>query len=272
MNISKLEKEKKILQLYQDGYGTTYIANVLGVKYPSVRKYLQRRNIKIRSKAEAAILSCDRRKKYLFDKIFFTTPSWQLSYFAGFCLADGTIDISNNTARITISIHKNDIEILQQFCQWINYPLEGIKSNNNNKVSLRISDPILANCLQQYGIVPNKTYHPSNLNIPAEYIKPFIIGFIDGDGTLKYNIKTGYRFGIVGNKLTIDNISKLIKQIGYNKDFVVADNPEDKVWKRLCLYRKQDICDLVSLLQPNKYFYLKRKWQNYLDFLSAASI
>jgi hypothetical protein len=270
--MNKLEKEQKILQLYQDGYGTTYIANILGVKYPSIRKYLQRRNIKIRSKAEAATLSCDRRKKYLFDKQFLTTPSWQLSYFAGFCLADGSLDINNNTARLTISIHQNDIEILQQFCQWLHYPLQGIKPSTNNKVSLRISDPILTNCLQQYGIVPNKTYYPNTLNIPNQYIKPFIIGFIDGDGTLKYNAKTGYRFGIVGNKSTIDNINALIKQIGYNKDFVVADNPEDKVWKRLCLYKKQDICDLISLLEPNKYFYLKRKWQSYLDFLSAASI
>lgn len=262
------------MQLYQDGYGTTYIANLMKVKYSSVRKFLQRRNINIRSKADAAILSCDRRKKYLFNKNFFTTPSWQLAYFAGFCLADGSLHITNNTSRLTISIHQNDRNILENFCQWMQYPLQGIISGTNNKISLRISDPILANCLAPYGIVPNKTYYPNlTLNIPDEYIKPFLIGFIDGDGTLKYSMKKGYRFGIVGNKITIDNIVDLIKKIGFNKDFVIADNPTDKVWKRVCLYRKQDICQLVSLLDPNKYFYLKRKWQNYLDFfLSAASI
>ena len=265
--------ENKILKLYQDGYGTTYIANLIGVKYPSIRKFLQRKNIKIRSKADAAILSCDRRKKYLFNKKFFTNPSWQLAYFAGFCLADGSLYITKNTSRLTISIHQDDKNILEHFCQWMQYPLQGIVPGTNNKMALRISDPVLVNNLKPYGIVPNKTYQPNlKLNIPNQYIKPFLIGFIDGDGTLKYNLKTGYRFGIVGNKITIDNIVNLLQQIGFNKDFVIADDPVDKVWKRVCLYRKQDICDLVSLLEPNKYFYLKRKWQNYLDFLSAASI
>ena len=266
--------EQEVLELYNKGFGTTFIAKKFKVSYPSVLKFLKRRNVKIRTKQEASTLSCDRRKRNFYNKSFFLKDSWQLAYFAGFCLADGSLQLSKSkrAATLTISINEKDIEILQKFCEWTNLPTNAILNSKNNKKTLKFSDPILSYCLERYGIVPNKTYYPTNnLDIPKQFIKPFLIGFIDGDGTLRYN-KIGYRFGIVGNKHTINQILNLIKYIGFNKPIKIEQDPIDKVWKRACTYQKKDICELIALLEPHRYFYLKRKWQNYLDFLSAASI
>lgn len=268
------ENEQQVLDLYSQGYGTSYIGKVMGVSRCSVNKFLKRRGILLRGKLEASLASCPLRKKYIFDHSFFLQDSWQLAYFCGFCLADGSLETrgSGASARITISINKQDRELLEKFCEWLSCPLSCIKEEQNNKISLRFSDPILANCLEKYGIVKNKTYAANNyLDIPEEFTKPFLIGFIDGDGTLKFDTKKGYRFGIVGNKLTINIIVRMIKSIGVEGEFKFED-PQDKIWKRACLYRKNDICKLVEVLNPEKYFYLERKWRPFLDFLSAASI
>jgi intein-encoded DNA endonuclease-like protein len=268
------ENEQQVLDLYSQGYGTSYIGKSMGVNRSSINKFLKIRGVLIRGKLEASLASCPLRKKYVFDHNFFLQDSWQLAYFCGFCLADGSLETRSGggSARITISINKQDRELLEKFCEWSSYPPSCIKKEKDNKLSLRFSDPILAHCLEKYGIVKNKTYNPKNfLNIPKEFIQPFLIGFIDGDGTLRFDNRRGYRFGIVGNKLTIDIIIEMIKSIGVDGEFKFED-PQDKVWKRACFYRKNDICKLVKALNPEIYFYLDRKWRPFLDFLSAASI
>ena len=113
-------------------------------------------------------------------------------YWMGFTAADGHI---GNNKRILIGLSSKDEEHLKRFSDYVG--IKNISRRNNGKfkssyVSAQDSKyvPMIA---LKYGLTHNKTSNPPDVEILAKFKKDeilsFIIGFIDGDGSIKHCYK-----------------------------------------------------------------------------------
>jgi intein-encoded DNA endonuclease-like protein len=130
------------------------------------------------------------------------------AYWLGFIFADGSI--SKNKRQMEIDLAIKDVVHLEKFAE-----IFGIHVNDDsNRCRCRICNVYLCNRLIEIGILPNKC-HLDNMsifnNVPFEFINSFILGFMDGDGSI-YRDKRRENYIIVdfaGRK----SILKCIKDI-----------------------------------------------------------
>src|SRR3990167_2588137 len=126
----------------------------------------------------------NRKSIYDYDENFFEIPNILNCYWAGFIAADGCVSKNNN--RITIELDGKDKNHLIQF-------------KNDVKFSGEVRD-IKSN---------PKSLKPPNLK-NEELIKAFIIGYIDGDGSIVYPSKCKERKTIISIRGT-EEVLKWIK-------------------------------------------------------------
>jgi len=266
-----MPKHHLICSLYEDGYSGRQIAKYVNISNYKVLKILKKNNIKIRDPYTSTLTH--NKKKFTFNKSFFFSDSWQLAYMMGFALADGSLEFSkkHNYSKLHFKIDKVDKIILDFFKKISNFTQTPKIYNKNkpNLLCLSYCDPIFKDDkFKSWGLVVNKTYNPGFININSQLIKPFIIGFIDGDGSITFNKKKGYILNIVSNKLTIDQLLKLISNLDptYIFEWHFEDYP-NKIWKRASLTKKIQVLHLINLLTPWNYFYLPRKWQEAINHI-----
>lgn len=259
-----------IINLYNDGYSLRTLSKIFNISSQTLSKRLRFNNVLIRSAYDFSITSTDNRKIYTFDKSFFQKDSVELAYMMGFILADGNLYYSkkHNYARLSININQKDNLILEYFKKISSYTKNIVVCSDTTQRKLFYTDPIFRNIdFSKWGCVPNKTYYPAKLNISFDYLKPFIIGYIDGDGSITCK-KGKYKFNIVGNKFTIDQIVNYINLLDQKYNFEWHwENPSNKVWKRAILTKKDQLLHLVSILEPQNYFHLPRKWSSAIEYL-----
>lgn len=139
------------------------------------------------------------------DDSFFAKPSIINSYWAGFIAADGCIWSGTNT--LAIKIHSKDKILLDRFKSDLQYTglIGTIPSQNQSRIIVN-STPLVSDLLTNYNIGPAKslTMTPPNLT-NEDTIKSFIIGYIDGDGTICFLGKAKYlKLGIIGTRETLE--------------------------------------------------------------------
>lgn len=119
------------------------------------------------------------------------------AYILGYIVADGSIEESvrknrpSKLVRLRFGCVSEDDEILKFIQKEIapDNKLSYYQPSGNRKqtTALQICDKELVSDLRElYDIQPRKTYVPTFVfpNIPKEYERPFIRGFIDGDGSI----------------------------------------------------------------------------------------
>lgn len=262
----------EIIKLYEDGYSARQLGILFGASGSSICNLLKLNNIVVRNPYDFSITLTNNRKTFYFNKSFFLTESNELAYMMGFALADGNLWLSKKhpSARFSFSIHEKDSIILDYFQKITSYNKPIVPDTiGNKKIKLFFTDPMFRyKSFNKWGLVPNKTYYPTILDINELYLKPFIIGYIDGDGSITWKKGKGYKFNIVGNKKTIDQIIYYIQIL--NKDHKFDwhfEDPPNKVWKRVILTNKNQVLQLVKTLEPWNYFYLPRKWNSVIEHI-----
>ena len=153
------------------------------------------------------------RYKYNWD--FFNIDSEELYYFLGFIAADGYI--SNNDIEIGLSI--KDKVILEKFRDLI-VPHKPIYfKEKSNSYNLKISCKSLISKFKNFfQMVSNKKHNEMVFpDIPKEYLKDFIRGYVDGDGTI--DTTKGYRGNkvYIGLRLRIFGILSFLRQLNEYK-------------------------------------------------------
>lgn len=116
------------------------------------------------------------------DESFFSNPTLQSSYWAGFIAADGCVIISPRR-ELRIGIHRRDLGLLRQFCKDVNYD-GSIKTNPKNIVSLTICaiDQWINDLDINFGVVHSKPLRRPPIGLDFESSLAYMIGYIDGDG------------------------------------------------------------------------------------------
>lgn len=255
------EQIKYVCDLYfkNEHISVPYLQKMFSLSRRNIERILKNNNITIR-KNQSSFLQTN--KKYNFDKSFFFSETNQTAYFMGFSLADGSLIKSNRTNSWNININKKDDSILHMFCDWLKIPIDSIKSRPKNMIRLRFADKIFAEDFSKWGIVPNKTYKPVIPTINSNIIKPFLIGLIDGDGSIQFSKDKGYCLSLTGNIVILDWFIDIIKNLGYLGKYHYFKS-EKGIWGRVRIANRKSILELSKILEINRCdFCLSRKWLN----------
>lgn len=269
-----LEDNKNILiSDYIAGKTASKLAKEYNVSSWSITNFLKENNIKIRSIQDL---------KIKFDENFFFRECHKTYYFWGFILGDGCLITHKQGHKyITISLKDTDKCILLNFCKYIKINKSHIKTYSSNKlhpdfkyVRLEFYGNFFKSDFSKFGIVSNKTYNPVIPNISTEFIKSFLLGLIDADGSVAWkkprtnniypNRKTSFEHSIslVGHPLIMNWVINQFRLLGFNGN--INTQMVKGKWKRIRIQRKNDVFNLAKILELEKYYNLclKRKWEN----------
>lgn len=209
---------------------------------------------------------------------FSILDSPEKAYWIGFLFTDGSVDApsGNKSARIRISLQVNDKEILDKLKETLCIESKLIydKRDNKHTYSLEFMDNQIYYDLNQYGIIPNKTYKTQSLpfdKIPEEYISAFLLGLFDGDGCLTYskNYSTDVTFGFTSYYENIckdfqKEINKLInKPTAGSRIFTSAWHVN---WRG-----RLQVLKILDILYKNCPIHLERKYQKYLALKNSLN-
>src|SRR3990167_6739877 len=112
---------------------------------------------------------------------FFTEINSAVSAeFLGFMLADGNVMKPNI---IQIGLHKQDVDILEKFCDAIGLDHQRIKTYYNT-IKLQFRNQQMFDDLGKWGVVPRKSLIAKvPEDIPPEFLNCFWRGCVEGDGS-----------------------------------------------------------------------------------------
>ncbi|MFB6144946.1 MAG: LAGLIDADG family homing endonuclease [Candidatus Nanohaloarchaea archaeon] len=201
-----------------------------------------RTEISIRNKAQRLGLKKKRGgvRKYDVNLDFFDELNSESSYWLGFIAADGSVQkqagYKSKSLQIYLS-YKDKNHLLKLKEELSEHPLKERENNGSKMVSYTVTSNRLVEQLEEFGIVPRKTKKLDFPSIPSEYIRDFVRGYIDGDGSISIHKRkkgnTRLILRIIGNKQFLEELHRVIK----NKADI---NPNSKV-------RKESNADIHSI-------------------------
>lgn len=227
---SKLEKyREEMIRLYKEEHLSTIdLSNMYKESVSTIHYTLKEIwNVKIRSYSEMS--------KYKVNGNFFNSiSSEEQAYWLGFMYADGYI----SKEYIGIALAIKDINHLEKLKLAIesNHNVKTYKTKSNDLVKsenyygrLLFKNSKMSEDLKKLGCIENKSLKlkfPSNEIVPSKYMRHFIRGYFDGDGSLVLS-NNSINFKILG---TSDFLKGLIKCLNENIDgYEFKENLQENV-------------------------------------------
>lgn len=274
------EIQEKIIKLYNQGYGITYISKQINkdsnmtFSFDKVKRVLKDNNIKLRNYNEAiAVKPYEDIRKYKINDNY-NLESHNGAWLLGFLAADGYLPDTNGAKnRITISLAEIDKEVLELIKKELEYegPINEYESSSGYPfVSLSFTSKILREKIESYNIVNNKTFKLNYLpaNLPEKYILDFIRGFFDGDGSI-YAIEKEKKIGMsftCASDIFLQEIAEYL-----SKEFKVSIpkiNSSQRVHTIYDIrYYKKDSIILGDKFYNHNYLSLPRKQKKYFELV-----
>lgn len=207
------------------------------------------------------------------------------AYLIGFFYADATLTDYCITVRLSIK----DIDYVEKIAKLVNKPtfVKDIK-NKNGKIykcsGFHICNKNSVDSLREIGFIKNKTYQIDDIvfnNIPDDFKRHFVRGFLDGDGTIffskwkdkkhDWNVNPRCSVGFVSyNNKILESIKDwLQKNLDLEDKDIKSDNFEDikkkdRYW-RLIYSGNRISKKILDLLYDNSTIYMDRKYNKYLE-------
>lgn len=233
-------------------------------KYRSVNYEKTKFNIEKWNPGQAP--HCGKTRKYKVNDSYFSSINAFSSYYSGFIAADG--NISKDYNKLTITLTRKDRDFLEKFLENLesDYKIyDGISKEQFEYSSINItSDQIVKDLQNNFNIIPNK----SLIYIPPifknkEFEDCFVMGLIDGDGTIGYTKRTekdinSFYISFVGTLESVNLVKNCFERV-LNKE--TSNLYQKDVSKNFYQYRISD----KSAREVYIYFYEK---YNYLPTLS----
>lgn len=199
-----------------------------------------------------------------FNRDAFRNECPEMYYWLGFIFADGNVCIEGNKYRLSISVHKKDENHLRKFLNFVGYGDEKrITRRKDECARIRVNSKKIVVDVMKFGVTPNKSLTARPTNIPDEYIKYFILGIFDGDGSFCKSVSFQGKYAchstvaeICGSRDIVDLCSKY-----FNDKYGLKTKtmPHCRIWRTYISSIKK-IRDVFSDLYSDEYeFYLDRK-------------
>jgi len=207
--------------------------------------------------------------KQPYDEDFFNKNAWtkELAYTVGIVITDGHV---SKFPKKFIDIEMCDKDVLEKIARSINYTgniLEKSDGNikHNNSYYVRLSGKKVWDFFTDLGLNNRKSYTCILPNIPHKFMKSFLRGVCDGDGSINIDKCGNPRVEISGTKQFIEGIIAVVPIKGsfYSK---LGGNT-------YCIkYSSKNALSFLHLIyeDSNESIRMSRKYSKYLDVLDIA--
>jgi len=178
-----LDKSALVVFKHDKSRIVDFISAETGIEVATVRNYLVRYDIPLRTSAESRHVHVD------WQGFAELSTDWY-AYWAGFIAADGCVFIhANGSARVQIILKTTDANHLQELQQGLKTKAPVTLYNGQRNVAkLIIYNQGLVTALAKWGIVSNKTLTmPWPAQLPVSVVPAYIRGYFDGDGTIYHH-------------------------------------------------------------------------------------
>lgn len=221
---------------------------------------------------------CINTPKYEIDENFFEQiDSESKAYFLGFLYTDGSVssDESQNK-RVTMQLNVKDIKILEKFRKELKTlkPIytkkrkdrvyKNYKVKESTSSTINISNVKIRNDLIKLGMVPNKTKtmtFPNYKKLPERFVRHFIRGVFDGDGTIAKS-NTSVTLNITsGSERFIQGMSKCLLEKFKIDNAVISYRRKSKFNQE-----KEHIYWVLSIKAKNSRIKSKKSGKNHRLF------
>ena len=258
-------EEKEIIDYYLEGHSIKDTLNIFHIGEKRFRNILKNNGLRTRTAKESHPL------KFNYNFHFFTNPSEELFYFLGFMGADGTI--ANKSNQVCLEIQDSDSEVLEKLkdAMELERPIKHYTTARGyDNAKLYIEDKRLKDKLQEYNLIPNKTYNDCFSipdNIPSQFFKDYLRGYFDGDGCIKQTGPYHYlTFQIDGSLKVMRQLADgILKYTGVQVGFS-SDQKRRVRLHRITAYSKKAKKIFDYMYQKQDSIYLERKYQRYLQY------
>lgn len=232
--------------------------------------------------------------KYNFSKTyrignpdyFHEIDNYMKSYWLGFISADGYI-VKNPSKVVGIQLSETDLSVLESFKSYIDsdVPIKTIKErifeSNGKKytskpcVRFHIGSKQMFDDLVLHGITQNKSKTISNIleNIPYEFRDAFIVGYIDGDGSVvlpKGKVKIGTEIFYPSHSVMISARGTYELLNGIKNHLNIGTNINFSNTHVLHINSKKDVIRYLKCYD-NLDFFLDRKYKKLVSRLNHPS-
>lgn len=270
------ELEKRIIELYEQGYGLDKIVKLLNLpfSFDKVRSILIDNGIHIRNVKESANPDLkhmpDLRKYKINDDYVFESHNG--AWLLGFIAADGYLPNTRGAKnRVAITVARKDEKLLHLIKNELDYEgqIYQFMAGEDSKYeasSIAFTSKKIRQKIESYGIVNNKTFKLNKLpDLPEEYIIDFIAGFFDGDGSV-YE-KEGTRINMSITCASYDFLDEirtfLHEKYGVTKVNIYSAVRKNEIYD--IKYGKADSLILGEKFYNNNYLRLPRKKNKYFE-------
>jgi intein-encoded DNA endonuclease-like protein len=202
--------KNEIIDSYSRRISTESIGKQYNCSQQTISRFLKKNGINVTRK---------RSRKNINSNYFDNIDSGIKAYFLGFIAADGSVFKSaNGKVTFSLQLQSLDIEILNKLSEELagDTSLVGnihTRENGSSTTDVRFSDEIFTSSLIKLGIGFNKTENLDWISLSEEFMRDFIRGYFDGDGSVY--ISSGKVFGnFVGNKIFLPKLRNYLFENG----------------------------------------------------------
>lgn len=174
--VQELMLHLDIRERYDAGVSAAVIARDILVSRPTIIRVLRAQGATIKDRSECQVkYSCDHR-------FFQTIDTEEKAYWLGFFTADGSVRPPNG---IALCIALKDGDHVHQFAKALcaSYPIEDRLKRKWPMTEIAFRSTQMTADLSHYGIVPNKGQTVPWPILGNEFVRHYLRGAIDGDGS-----------------------------------------------------------------------------------------
>lgn len=247
-----------ICEDYNYGFSLNKLSKKYNIGVEKIKKILIKQNITIRPVSA---------KKYLINENYFDNIGSNQAYILGFFAADGWNRKRDNLLELTLQ--QSDIEILERIKEKMGMSREirqFTTKDGCNKASLTFSSKKIKEIFEKYGIVPNKTFKLKHLpELPKEYLRDYIRGYFDGDGSIYFSRSSLVWTICSVNKSFLEEIMVLLnKELNIPLKTIYEDKRKEHILYSFQYWNKEELKKIYNFLYPdNVELFLVRKKEKF---------
>lgn len=263
MLVNKVTAEYLKEKYYNEKKSLSDIAKELGCTRQYVLKLLKSYNIARRNNLQARRL----KNKYYINESFFSQWSPEMGYVLGLLFTDGSVQIDKDGNPTHISLSLNDLPLLEKIRNLIESNHNIYKMRQKGLYCLRFGREKILRELNRLGLVPNKSKIIKFPDMPDEYLRHFIRGCWDGDGSVffQYKKKLLMTFYVSGSKEFIERMEDILNKKACLTKRRIYSRPSGTSF--YFKYGHQDSIKLFHYMYkgvPN-YMFLDRKYEKFRE-------
>lgn len=218
---------------------------------------------------------------YYYNEDYFTQiNSHEKAYWLGFIAADGNLyRKEGRQGLITISIHQNDVELLENFKNELNTTKPIIftkdkRRKNTTMATLQISSDQMFNILLEKGIGIRKTFDLDLdyvfKQIPVKFYPSFILGYFDGDGSIDIpnnNTIASSHVRISGPIKNLKSFKQILEIFEINSQIIIDNRKYNEPFGSLELQNTTEKYLFLKYMYSNNVKCLNRKKERALELI-----